>query len=383
MAASASSDLTILKDKCAHFAEQHLAHRIELSSIEAFPMDLWKIMGREKILGFAADEAYGGGGCDYPALSIAGAELVKEGYNLGMVLSWMMHQLVTRFFIMGFGSKRQRAEYLPGLAAGTVTASVAISEPGRGNHPKHLEARARAEDGEYIITGEKTYLTNGPIADMYIVFAITAVEDDRKRYTAFLVPRATPGLHVKQPMKLPFLRPATHGGIEMRGCRVGPEAILGTVGTAYEDMAIPFRHLEDSLMMGPLSGGMEALLNLLISKETQKDGAPSDGATKLIGHLGYLVRTLRIIAYEAAGLAQNRVSEIDRMALGLSFQRCAEEGLTALRSHARSLADTVEDQRYAPLHDDMERIISFSAKHSDVRQAKLGILLYQDSTSRG
>ena len=120
--------------------------------------------------------------------------MVERTGLLGAGGAWTGRQVVARFFIAGFGDAEQRATWLPRLASGEYAASVAISEPGVGAHPKHLTTRAEQDADGFRITGEKAWVTNGPIAAVFVVLAVMAIENQRKRYGAFLVPRETPGL---------------------------------------------------------------------------------------------------------------------------------------------------------------------------------------------
>ena len=164
-------------------------------------------------------------------------------------------QMVARFFIEGFGTAEQRAAWLPHLA------SVAISEPRVGAHPKLLTTRAEELADGYSIFGEKAWVTNGPLAAVFIVLAVTAIEDGRKRYSAFLVPRDTPGLSIDEAPEYRALAPSRHCGLKLDGCRVPRSAVLGPLGAAYETMALPFRDVEDAVGTFGLLGAFRFLLS--------------------------------------------------------------------------------------------------------------------------
>ena len=103
-----------------------------------------------------------------------------------------------------------------------ITLSLAISEPGTGAHPKYLQTSASREGDDWVLTGEKSFLTNGPLAALFVVLAVSATEGDKKRLTAFLVPRETPGLSLTDPIHLDFLKPSPHCGIRLDACRLFP-----------------------------------------------------------------------------------------------------------------------------------------------------------------
>ena len=121
------------------------------------------------------------------------------------------------------------------MATGEITVSFAVSEPGAGAHPKLISARAEKHTEGFSLSGEKTYLTNGPIANLFIVIAISDVVDGRKRYSAFLVPKNVPGLSASAPMQIEALRPSPHGGVVLSRCLLPEVALLGNLdrGTRY------------------------------------------------------------------------------------------------------------------------------------------------------
>ena len=157
----------------------------------------------------------------YAAIAREEAAIVERTGLLGEGGAWAGRQMVARFFIEGFGTAEQRAAWLAHLA------SVAISEPRVGAHPKLLTTRAEEDADGYSIFGEKAWVTNGPLAAVFIVFAVTAIEDGRKRYSAFLVPRDTPGLSIDEAPQYRALAPSRHCGLKLDGCRVPRSALLG------------------------------------------------------------------------------------------------------------------------------------------------------------
>ncbi len=233
----------------------------DLRAEPAFPHDIWRAMGDAGLFRIGLDPAHGGSGGGYAAIAAAERAMIAGGGSPGLGSAFGSHQMVARYFIERFGDADQRAEWLPALASGKVTASVAISEPGAGAHPKLLKTAARRDGDGWVLDGEKAYLTNGPIADLFIVVAVTSVEDGRKRYSAFLVPTASAGLSRVETKDIAALRPALHCGLRLEGCR--PAGMLGAEGGAYETMALPFRDAEDAVGSAGTSGTFGAVLRRL------------------------------------------------------------------------------------------------------------------------
>ncbi len=209
---------------------------------------------------------------DYAAIAEAKAAIVARTGLLGVGGIWGGRQVVGRFFLDGFGNDAQKARWT-GKAL-----SVAISEPKVGAHPKLLTTRAEAADGGYRITGEKAWVSNGPVADAVIVVAITAQEHDRKRYSAFLVPRDTAGLSMQEMPGFHALRPSRHCHMILDGCVVAADAMLGPDGTAYERMAMRFRDVEDVVGTYSALGAFRFILDRLRSDAANEDRDLSLGA---------------------------------------------------------------------------------------------------------
>jgi acyl-CoA dehydrogenase len=196
----------------------------------------------------------------YRAIAAAEQAIAAKTGLLGLASAFAARQMTARFFIAGFADRDQRAAWLPRVAAGEVCAAIAISEPEVGAHPKLLKTTAEPHGAGFVVRGSKAWVTNGPIADVFLVLAVTAVEDGRKRYGLFLIPRETPGLTVKPMQTLEALAPASHCELELDGCRVPATARVGDMPDAYPAMALPFRDVEDTVGTANVSGMLNWLL---------------------------------------------------------------------------------------------------------------------------
>lgn len=317
--------------KTAEFARSHIAPMDTLGKADTFPTEIWDKMGNEKILGIGIPEEFGGTGGGFSAISEAGKILTENGNCLGLTLSMFIHQLVAFNFISGFGNESQKSTYLPRLATGETTACLAVSEPEAGAHPKKIRTTAEYQNGSYMINGEKAYLTNGPMAGLFIVIAVTSQENGRNRFTAFLVPRDTKGLTVKEPLQIPFFKPSPHGGILLENCEVSGSNILGTTGSAYEDMVLPFRSIEDALMTGPVAGAFNSLLKMLADALKKSGTEPDDALCEKLGRLRSMADTANLIAREASGIIdRSKPSDADTLtiffrSLGRDFQTLIQD----------------------------------------------------------
>ena len=271
-------------------------------------------------------------------------------------------RLVARFFIEGFATAEQRRLWLSELAA------VAISEPRVGAHPKLLTTRADDAPGGYSITGEKAWVTNGPLAAVFIVFGITSVEAGRKRYTAFLVPRDTPGLSIDEAPEYRALAPSRHCGLRLEACPVPRSAVLGPKDTAYETMAAPFRDVEDAVGLFGLQGAFRFLLRRLAAPGGSEEAALS---------LGRLAALTAVFAEAAAAV----VGALD--AGDVAPQAGTLAGLRVLTRDMLLRARTHRDAfgpgvcaEVARVFDDLEVALSVARGPRMARLRRLGAALF-------
>ncbi len=229
-------------------------HRTNFQATRDFPMELWQDLGREGLMGIVVPKAYNGMGHGLDALACAAEELGVQGAPMGFTLAFVIHHLVCHHFIHTHGSRRLWDDYLPAMARGKLTAAIAVSEPGVGAHPKHLTTRAVKAGNDVIINGEKSVVTNAPLADLFIIVAVTGVREQRNLFSALVVPRNTPGLLPGAPMEMNFLHPCLHSTLSLEECRVKANRITGKPGLAYETMVVPFRRLEQCLVPAIVSG---------------------------------------------------------------------------------------------------------------------------------
>jgi acyl-CoA dehydrogenase len=268
-------------------------------------------------------------------------------------------QMVARFFIEGFGTAEQRAAWLPHLA------SVAISEPRVGALPKLLTTRAEKLTDGYSIFGEKAWVTNGPLAAAFIVFAVTSIEDGRKRYSAFLVPRDTPGLSIDEAPEYRALAPSRHCGLKLDGCRVPRSAVLGSLGAAYETMALPFRDVEDAVGTFGLLGAFRFLLSRFAQL-----GGTSDEAVLPLGRLVSLTAVFAetaeavVAALDAGELARRGAALVGLRVLAMDIVQRAR----AFRDAFGPAADGAIERAFG----DLDVSLSVARGPRQARQQRLG-----------
>ena len=215
------------------------------------------------------------------------------------------------------------------------------------------------------IFGEKAWVTNGPLAAVFIVLAVTAIEDGRKRYSAFLVPRDTPGLSIDEVPEYRALAPSRHCGLKLDGCRVPRSALLGPLGTAYETMALPFRDVEDAVGTFGLLGAFRFLL----SQFAQSGGTSDEAALSL----GRLVSLTAVFAETAeAVVAALDAGELPRRAAALVGLRVlATDIVQRARAHRDAFGPAADDA-IERVFSDLDVSLSVARGPRQARQARLG-----------
>ncbi|MCW9035916.1 MAG: acyl-CoA dehydrogenase family protein [Rhodospirillales bacterium] len=297
-------------EKIANFAHREILPLESLGTSHDFPVNLWKKMGEEGLLGLYLPEEFGGQGGDEATLAKVAETLVSEGGNLGMGMSWFVHNAVAGWVLGNFANTEQKKRWLPELAKGEMTISMAVSEPGMGGSPKRLSTTADLMDGGYLLNGEKMYLTNGPIADLYIVFAVTGeTERGRKRFGALVVENDREGLCQSESGAVDFLLPSPHGGIVLEDCFVPYENLLGAEGDAFNLISKPFRKVEDLLGIGLLIGGMKRQLNLVAGTLSNGPWEVSKDVTAALGEMTLDVETVELLTAPLLANFKEEISE--------------------------------------------------------------------------
>lgn len=229
---SLSEEQRILRETIVRFASNELNKDIiKRDQDQTFPRDLWLKCGEMRLQGLPVPEEWGGTGLD-PLSTVIALEALGYGcQDGGLVFSLCAHLLSCVVPIWKYGSDEQKRRYLPGLCNGELIGVHAMTEPGSGSDAFALATKAEARDGGFRINGTKMFISNGPIADLVIVFAVT---NPAKGYyggiTAFLVEKGTPGFQASQKFEKMGLRTSPLGELVFDNVFVKEDAALGGIG---------------------------------------------------------------------------------------------------------------------------------------------------------
>ena len=255
-------ELNALRDMVAQFAAVEIAPRAaEIDSSNAFPMDLWCKLGDLGLLGITVDERYGGSGMGYLAHCIAMEEISRASASVG--LSYGAHSNLCVNQIAKNGTEEQKQQYLPKLCSGEHIGALAMSEPGAGSDVVSMSLRARKEGEYYVLDGNKMWITNGPDAHVYVIYAKTDPDAGSKGITAFIVERDSEGFSQAQKLDKLGMRWSNTCGLVFEGCRVHESNVLGTVGQGVKVLMSGLDYERAVLSGGPV-GIMQACLDIVL-----------------------------------------------------------------------------------------------------------------------
>ena len=255
-------DIDALRDTVSRFAAAEIAPlAFETDRSDQFPMHLWRQMGELGVLGLTAPEDFGGAAMGYLAHTIAMEEISRASASIG--LSYGAHSNLCVNQITRNGTPEQRAQYLPKLISGEHVGALAMSETGAGSDVISMRLRADKRGDRYVLNGSKMWITNGPDADILVVYAKTDVNAGSKGVTAFLVEKGFAGFSVAQKLDKLGMRGSHTGELVFTDCEVPAENVLGTEGRGASVLMSGLDYERVVLSGGPL-GIMRACLDVVI-----------------------------------------------------------------------------------------------------------------------
>ncbi len=257
-----SEELNALRDVVAQFAANEIAPRAaEIDSTNQFPMDLWRKLGDLGLLGITVEEQYGGSGMGYLAHCIAMEEISRASASVG--LSYGAHSNLCVNQIRKNGTEEQKQTYLPKLCSGEHIGALAMSEPGAGSDVVSMTLRADDAGDHYVLNGNKMWITNGPDANVYVIYAKTDPEAGSKGITAFIVERDSPGFSRAQKLDKLGMRGSNTCELVFEDCKVPKSHVLGQVGRGVQVLMSGLDYERAVLSGGPV-GIMQACLDVVV-----------------------------------------------------------------------------------------------------------------------
>ncbi len=255
-------EIDMLRASVAQFAAAHIAPLAAAADAgNQFPNALWRQLGEQGLLGMTVEEEYGGSGMGYLAHVVAMEEISRASGGIG--LSYGAHSNLCLNQLRKNASEAQKHKYLPKLCSGEHVGALAMSEPGAGSDVVSMKLRADLHGDHYVLNGNKMWITNGPDADVLVVYAKTDPEAGSRGITAFIVEKGMKGFSTAQKLDKLGMRASNTCELVFQDCEVPVENVLGEVGGGVKVLMSGLDYERVVLSGGPL-GLMAAALDVVL-----------------------------------------------------------------------------------------------------------------------
>ena len=329
-------DIDMLRDSVYQFCQKELAPRAaEIDEKNEFPMDMWRKFGDMGLLGVTVSEEYGGSEMGYLAHPVAAEEISRASASVG--LSYLAHSNLCVNQISKNGTNEQKLKYLPKLCTGEHIGALAMSEPNAGSDVVSMKLKAEKKGDKYIFNGNKMWITNGPDANTYVVYAKTDINAGSRGITAFIVERDTRGFSQHQKLDKLGMRGSNTCELVFEDAEVPAENILGKEGGGIAVLMSGLDFERTLVTAGPL-GIMQACMDLVVPYiHDRKQFNQSIGEFQLVqGKVADLYAELnasRAYAYAVAKACdRGETSRKDSAALILfAAERATQKALDAIQ----------------------------------------------------
>ena len=255
-------DIDQLRDAVYQMCQREIAPRAaEIDRNNDFPMELWRTFGNMGLLGITVDETYGGSGQGYLAHAVVMEEISRASASIGLSYGAMSNLCLNQ--LQKNGNEEQKARYLPGLCSGEQIGALAMSEANAGSDVVSMQLSARKEGDIYVLNGTKMWITNGPDAHVYIVYAKTNPEAGSRGITAFIVERDFPGFTRSPKLDKLGMRGSNTCELVFDNCEIPAGNVLCNEGDGVKILMSGLDYERTVLSGGPV-GIMQACLDEVI-----------------------------------------------------------------------------------------------------------------------
>lgn len=301
---------------------------------ERFDRDIFDKMGELGLTGIPWPEKYGGIGADYVSYCIAVEELSRVCASTGVTLS--AHLSLASWPIYTYGNEVQKQTFLTRLATGEALGAYALSEPGAGSDVASMKTTAKADSDHYVLNGNKVWITNGGVADIYIVFAKTDVDAKHKGISAFIVEKGTAGFTFGKKEKKLGIRSSPTTELIFENCRIPKANMLGAEGDGFKIAMSTLdggRNGIAAQALGIAQGALDAAAGY--AKEREQFGKPiahNQGISFKLADMATDVEAARLLTYQAAwleskGLPYGKQSAMSKLFAGDAAMRTTVEAV--------------------------------------------------------
>jgi isovaleryl-CoA dehydrogenase len=252
----------MIRETVYGFAQKEIAPLAEKVDQEnEFPNELWPKFGELGLLGLTADEQYGGSGLGYLEHVIAMEEISRASASIGLSYGAFSNLCVNQ--INKNGTEEQKQKYLPGLCSGELIGALAMSEPGAGSDVVSMRLKAEKKGDKYILNGNKMWITNGPDADVLVVYAKTDMDAGSRGITAFLIEKDFPGFSTAQKLDKLGMRGSNTCELVFEDCEVPEANIMGGLNQGVKVLMSGLDY-ERVVLSGGSTGIMRACMDVVV-----------------------------------------------------------------------------------------------------------------------
>lgn len=317
-----SEDQQLMKEMFQEFTENFIAPiAAEIDENERFPEELIPQMGETGLLGIPVSDEYGGAGADNLAYVLAVEEVSKACASTGVTIS--AHTSLGTWPIEAFGTEEQKQKYLPSLASGEKLGAFGLTEPGAGTDAAGQITTAVEKDDHYLLNGNKIFITNGEVADIYIVFAMTDKSLGNRGITAFIVEKGMEGFSFGSHEKKMGIRGSSTCELILENVKVPKENLLGEVNKGFK---IAMQTLDGGRIgiaaqaLGIAQGALDATVEYVKSREQfNRPIAKFQNTQFMLADMKTQIEAARHLVYSAAVAKDNGEPYSEKAAMAKLF----------------------------------------------------------------
>ena len=371
-----------LRESVASFCAKELAPiASKIDESNEFPRSIWPKLGELGVLGMTVEQSFGGVDLGYLAHTVVMEEISRASASVG--LSYGAHSNLCVNQIARYGSEDQKQRYLPQLVSGEYVGALAMSEHNSGSDVVSLGLRARAEGDDYVLNGSKMWITNGPHADVLVVYATVDPDLGTKGITAFLIEKEMVGFSTGQKLNKLGMRGSDTAELIFEDCSVSKQQVLGRVGQGVKILMSGLDYERVVLAGGPL-GIMRAGLDVVLPyiHERKQFGSPIGEFQLMQGKVADLyteTNAARAYVYAVAKACdEGRTTRIDAAGCILyAAERATQHALQAIQALGGN--GYINDYQTGRLLRDA-KLYEIGAGTSEIRRMLIGRELF-DVTS--